>query len=119
MLEIVERPSVCNRRHECAKLQRSHGDTLAKAAHPAYTAFRLRNGLARIDTKLLALNVPPGKLAEAELRRIVVNALEAEFPTEFFEVEIVALGDGVGHVHAEASELNGGIAPDQALVQSG
>jgi hypothetical protein len=64
---------------------------------------------------LLAFNVIPGQLAQAELRGIVSHALKAQFPAQFFKIKVVALGQRLGHVHAESGQLHHGVSPDQTL----
>ena len=60
-----------------------------------------------------------GQLAKAELVGVVADALKAQFPAQFLKVEIVALGQRLGHVHAEAGKLHRRIAGDQALGERG
>ena len=64
---------------------------------------------------MLAGNVIAGEFAEAELRGVVADAIEAEFAAELLEVEVVALGQRLGHVHSEAGKLDRGVACDEAL----
>ena len=117
MLQVVEGSAVGDGSHEGAKLQRSHRNALAEAAHAAHSAFRLRNRLVGIGAELLAFDVVAGQFAEAELSGIMANALETKFAAEFFKIKIVALGDCVRHVHAEACKLHRRIAGDQAFAQ--
>ena len=102
-----------------AQLQRSERDALAEAAHAAHAALGGGERLIGIDAQLLAGNVVAGQLAEAELVGVVADALEAEFPAQLFKVEVVALGQRLGHVHAEAGQLDRGVAGDQALRERG
>ena len=104
VLQVVEGSAVGESSHVGAQLQRGHGDALAEAAHAAYAAFRCGKRLVGIDAQLLALNVVAGQFAEAELVGVVANALKAELAAQFFKVEIVALGQRLGHVHAEARQ---------------
>ena len=58
----------------------------------------------------------PAKFAQAELRGIVVHALEAEFAAELFEIKVVALRQCIRHVHAETSEMYRRVARDEAFA---
>ena len=77
------------------------------------------NDRVGIDAKLLAFNVIAGEFAKAELRGIVAHALKTKFAAEFFEVEVVALGQRVGHVHAEAGKLDRSVARNKTLRKRG
>ena len=68
---------------------------------------------------MLAGNVVAGQLAQAELRSVVAHTLEAQFAAQFLKVEVVALGQRLGHIHAEASQLHRRIARDNAFRESG
>ncbi len=59
------------------------------------------------------------QLAQAELRGVVAHALKAQFAAQLFKVKVVAVGQRLGHVHAEAGELHHGVARDQPLRQRG
>ena len=115
MLQVVEGSAVGDGGHQSAQLQRRHGNALAEAAHAAHAALGCGYRLIRIDAQLLARDVVAGQLAEAELRGVVANAVEAEFAAQFLKVEVVAMGQCLGHVHAEAGQLHRGVAGDQAL----
>src|ERR1700739_185916 len=101
MLEVVERSAVGDGGYKRAELQRRHGYALSEAAHAAHAAFGCGKRLARIFAELLALDVVPSQFAQTELRGVVANALKSKFAAEFFKIEVVALGDGIRHVHAE------------------
>ena len=58
-----------------------------------------------------------GQFTKSELPGIVVNAFKSEFATELFEIEIVALGDGIRHVHAEAGQLHWRVARNETFTQ--
>ncbi len=83
-----------------------------------YAAFRLRNGLVGINAQLFAGDVVPRQFAQAELVGVVANALKPQFAAQFLEVEVVALGQRLGHVHAETRQLDHGVAGNQAFRQS-
>ena len=119
MLQIVERSAVGDGGHKCAQLQRRHRNALPEAAHAAHAAFGAGNRLIGILAELLAVNVVAGQLAQAELRGVVADAIKAQFAAQFFEVEVVALGQRLGHVHAEAGQLDRRVARDQALGERG
>ena len=119
MLQIVEGSAIGDGGNEGAELQRGERDALAEAAHAADAALRVGNCLVGILAQLLALDVVAGQLAEAELVGVVADALKAEFAAQLFKVEVVALGQRLGHVHAEAGELDRGVARDQALRERG
>jgi hypothetical protein len=68
---------------------------------------------------LLAFDVVAGQLAQAELVGVVAHALEAQFAAQLLKVEVVALGQRLGHVHAEAGQLHRRVARDQALRERG
>ena len=119
MLEVVEGSTVGDGGDECSELERGERDALAEAAHAADAAFRGGDGLVGILAELLTFDVVAGQLAEAELVGVVADAVKAEFAAELLEVEVVALGQGLGHVHAEAGELDRGVAGDEALRERG
>ena len=77
------------------------------------------SSLVRIDAQLFAFDVVAGQLAQAELVGVVADALKAQFAAQLLEVEVVALGQRLGHVHAEAGQLHRGVAGDQALRERG
>ena len=74
--------------------------------------------MVRIGAQLLAFNVVAGQLAQAKLVGIVAYALKAQFAAEFLKVEVVAVGQRFGHVHAEAGQLHRRVAGDQPLRKS-
>ncbi len=69
--------------------------------------------------KLLAGDVVAGQLAQAELGGVVANALKAKLAAQLLKVEVVALGQRLGHVHAEAGKLHRRVAGDQAFRERG
>src|SRR3974377_1698655 len=105
MLQIVERSAVRDRSNNRAELQRRHGNSLPEAAHAPHATFGLRNRLARVNAQLFAFDVVTCQFTQAELVGIVANALKTKLPAEFLKVEVVALGQRIGHVHSEAGEL--------------
>ncbi len=115
MLQVIEGSAVGDSGHQSTQLQRSHGNALAEAAHTGHAALRCGYRFIRVDAQLLARDVIACQLTEAELCRVVPNAVEAEFPAKFFEVEVVAMGQCLSHVHAKASQLHRRVASDQAF----
>ena len=96
-------------------MQRGERNALAEAAHAAYSALGGGQFLVGISAQLFAVNVVAGQLAEAEEVGVVAHALKAQFAAQLLKVEIVALGQRLGHVHAEAGKLHRGLAGDQVL----
>ena len=68
---------------------------------------------------MFAVNVVSGQFAQAELGGIVAHAIKPQFPAQFLKVKIVALGQRLGHVHAEASQLHRRVARDQPFRKRG
>ena len=104
MLQVVERSAVGECGHIGTELQRGQRDALAEAAHAAHAALGGGQFLVGIDAELLAGDVVAGQLAQAELVGVVAHALKAQFAAQFFKVKVVALGQRLGHVHAEAGQ---------------
>ena len=119
MLEVVEGSAVGDGGHIGAQLQRGQRDALAEAAHAAHAALGGGKLLVGIDAQLFAFNVVAGQLAQAKLVGVVAHAVEAQLAAQFLEVEVVALGQRLGHVHVEAGQLDRRVAGDQALGERG
>ena len=119
MLEVIEGSPVGDGGDKGSELEGGERDALSEAAHAADAAFRGGDGLVRILAELFAVDVVAGQLAEAELVGVVADAVKAEFAAKLLEVEVVALGEGLGHVHTEAVELDGCVACDEAFRESG
>ena len=49
----------------------------------------------------------------------MAHALKAQLAAQLLKVEVVALGQRLGHVHAEAGQLHRRVAGDQALRERG
>ena len=119
VLQIVERSSVGHCRHQRTQLKRGHADALPKAAHAADAALCRGQFLIGVDSQLFALDAIPGQLAQAELRGIVAHAIEAQFSAQLLEVEVVALCQRLGHIHAEPRQLYHGVPGNQSLGKCG
>jgi hypothetical protein len=76
-------------------------------------------GLIGIDTQLLAGNVVAGQFTQAELGGVVAHALKAQFAAQFFKIEVVAVGQRLGHVHAKTGQLHRRVAGDKAFRKRG
>ena len=119
MLQVIERSAIGDGGHEGSQLQWGEGDALPEAAHAADAALGFGDGLVRILAELFALDLVAGEFAKAELGGVVADAVKAEFAAQFFEVEVVALGQRLGHVHAESGELDRGVAGDETFRERG
>ena len=119
VLQVIESSAVGEGGHISAQLHRSKRNALTKAAHAGHATLGCGQFRVRIDAQLFAFNVVAGQLAQAELGGVVADALKAQLPAQLLEIEVIAFGQRLGHVHAETGQLDRGVARNQALGERG
>src|SRR5262249_51130119 len=103
VLEVEARAAVGDGRDQRAELQGRHGDALAEGAHLAYAAELGGELLFGEGAEVLAGNVVSGKLAQAELVRVLADLFKAEATADGLKVGVVGAGQGFSEVHLRAA----------------
>ena len=100
VLKIIHRAAVSDGADDRSELQGREVDAIAKASHHADAAG---NFLVGPDAGLLTRDVEASGLTEAEQFSVTRDFLVAEFSTDGGEIGVIAMGDGLGHVHIGAA----------------
>src|SRR5437763_16267917 len=120
MLQVIKRAAVGDGGNQRAELQWGHRDALAERAHFPYATQLSRNNFFRINSQVFTRDVITGQLAQSELMRVVADLLEAQAPTDSFEVGVVGMRQRHCQIHlAAAAEGNWGLFCNQVLTERG
>ena len=110
MLQVVESPTIGNRRNHCPQLQWGHRNAFSEGAHLANATQFFGNRLVRICTHLLPRDVVARQPAQPVFVGIVRYFFKSEFAAQFFEISIVGVGQRRGQIDAIASPKETGVS---------